>query len=112
MNTRQSGAVTTASSATVTLILVAGAGLLTRPLHAQTAVGAESEQTLQEVVVTAERRESTVQKTPFSITAISGQQMQAQGLVNLEDVASLTAGISMRTSGPGQTEYDMRGLTS
>jgi outer membrane receptor protein involved in Fe transport len=53
-----------------------------------------------------------VQKTPFSITAISGSQLQARGLENMEDLATETMGIQMRSAGPGQTEYDMRGLTS
>jgi iron complex outermembrane receptor protein len=30
---------------------------------------------LQEIVVTAEKRSSTVQKTPISMTAISGQEL-------------------------------------
>ena len=35
---------------------------------------------LEEVVVTAEKRESTVQKTPISITAFSGPALEAQGV--------------------------------
>ena len=67
---------------------------------------------LQEVVVTAEKRDSTVQKTPISMTAISGTELQAQGLTNLVEVAQQVPGVSFKTSGPGQTEYEIRGLTS
>ena len=67
---------------------------------------------LQEVVVTAEKRESTVQKTPISLTAISGADLQAQGLTDLVAVAQQVPGVSFKTSGPGQTEFEMRGLTS
>jgi len=62
--------------------------------------------------VTAEKRESTVQKTPISITAISGDQITAEGLSSMREVAAEVPGISMRSSGPGQTEYEMRGLPS
>src|SRR5579859_72001 len=62
---------------------------------------------LQEIVVTAEKRESTVLKTPISITAISGEDLQAQGLTRLEDVAAEVPGISMKQFAPGQTEYEM-----
>ncbi len=67
---------------------------------------------LQEIVVTAEKRESTVQKTPISMTAISGDELLAQGVASVAAVASETPGISMRSAGPGQTEYEMRGLSS
>jgi len=69
-------------------------------------------QDLQEIVVTAEKRESTVQKTPISMTAISGTDLQAQGLSDMTSVAQQVPGISFKTSGPGQTEFEMRGLTS
>jgi outer membrane receptor protein involved in Fe transport len=67
---------------------------------------------LTEIVVTAEKRESTVQKTPISITAISGVDLQAQGLSDMTAVAQQVPGVSFKTSGPGQTEFEMRGLTS
>jgi iron complex outermembrane recepter protein len=67
---------------------------------------------LEEVVVTAEKRESTVQKTPISISVFSGPELQAQGLTDLTAVAQETPGVSFKTSGPGQTEFELRGLTS
>jgi outer membrane receptor protein involved in Fe transport len=72
----------------------------------------EAAGTLEEIVVTAEKRASTVQETPISMTALSGQQIENEGLVSVEELAGAVPGISMRTAGPGQTEYEMRGLTS
>jgi outer membrane receptor protein involved in Fe transport len=68
--------------------------------------------TLTEVIVTAEKRNSTVQDTPISVTAITGDQLQAQGVSDMKGVIAEVPGISMRTSGPGQTELEMRGLAS
>jgi iron complex outermembrane recepter protein len=65
---------------------------------------------LEEIVVTAEKRDSTVQKTPISMTAISEAEIQARGLEDFRSIAQETPGISMKTSGPGQTEFEMRGL--
>ncbi|MBS0366339.1 MAG: TonB-dependent receptor [Proteobacteria bacterium] len=79
---------------------------------AAAAGAATAEGELTEVVVTAEKRESTVQKTPISMTAISGEALAAQGAVSLLDVAQETPGVSFRTSGPGQTEFEVRGLSS
>ena len=67
---------------------------------------------LEEIVVTAEKRESTVQATPISLTALSGDDLLAQGLKSIEDLVGSVPGISARTAGPGQTEYEMRGLAS
>ncbi len=67
---------------------------------------------LEEIVVTAEKRQATVQATPISITALSAEDLSARNLLSLEDVAFAVPGVSMRTAGPGQTEYEMRGLTS
>jgi iron complex outermembrane receptor protein len=67
---------------------------------------------VEEIVVTAERHASTVQKTAISITALSGAQLQARGLTSVGDVIREVPGVSVRSSGPGQTEYEARGLSS
>ena len=67
---------------------------------------------LEEVIVTATKRESTVETTPISITAITGQELQDRGITDLESVVQTVPGVSMRTSGGGQTELEMRGMTS
>ncbi len=67
---------------------------------------------LDEIVVTAEKRNSTVQDTAISMTALSGDQLISQGITSVEDVAAKVPGISIRTAGPGQTEYEMRGLSA
>ncbi|MBV8341093.1 MAG: TonB-dependent receptor [Gammaproteobacteria bacterium] len=63
-------------------------------------------------MVTAEKRTSTVQDTPISMTALSGDLMREQGIATLNDVIEAVPGISVRTAGPGQTELEMRGLSS
>src|SRR5256885_6790667 len=82
-----------------------------QPGSGTTPAGAPA-QTLEEVVVTAEKRESTVQRTPISVTAIEGAALQAQGVTDMLTLAQQVPGISFKTSGPGQTEFEMRGLTS
>ncbi len=67
---------------------------------------------LTEVMVTATKRESTVQNTPVSVTAVSGLDIEERGLTNLTGLVQSVPGLSMRTSGPGQTEFEMRGMAS
>src|SRR6202035_706554 len=67
---------------------------------------------LEEVVVTAEKRESTVQTTPISLTAVSGADIQDRGLTDLSSLLLSVPGVSLRTSGPGMAEFEMRGVSS
>ena len=90
------------------LLIAAGASA-----QQQTAAPAEARaDSLQEIVVTATKRASTVETTPISITAITGQELQDRGITDLESVVQTVPGVSMRTSGAGQTELEMRGMTS
>lgn len=96
--------------------LMCGALLTTiGPLHSAAAAdAADTTDTsgLQEVVVTAEKFNSTVQDTPFSITALTGEQLNAAGITSVEDLIHDVPGLSMRSAGPGLTEYEARGLAS
>ena len=67
---------------------------------------------LAEVVVTAQKRVSTVQDTPISISAVSGDDLQARGVASLAALAQGTPGVSLKSEGPSQTEIEMRGMTS
>jgi iron complex outermembrane recepter protein len=67
---------------------------------------------LGEITITAEKYKSTIQDTPISISALSGEQLAASGITSVEEVAHNVPGLSMRSAGPGQTEYEARGLAS
>jgi iron complex outermembrane recepter protein len=96
------------------ILALAGA---TAPIAAQQAQSNASNSTgvnavLTEIVVTAEKRTSTVQDTPISMTAMTGDLMQQEGISSLTGVIAAVPGISVRTAGPGQTELEMRGMSS
>ena len=67
---------------------------------------------LEEIVVTAEKRETTVEKTPISLTAVSGADIQDRGFTDSASLMQTVPGVSIRTSGPGMTEFEMRGVAS
>lgn len=73
---------------------------------------AQQSNTLTEIVVTAQKRESTVQDTPISITAVSAEDIRERGLANMSELVQSVPGVSMRTSGPAETEFEMRGMSS
>ena len=67
---------------------------------------------LEEITVTAERYTSTIQNTAISISALSGDQLIAQGITTVQEIAKEVPGLSMRFASPGLTEYEARGLAS
>ena len=67
---------------------------------------------LAEITVTAEKYNSTIQNTPISMSALSGDQLTAAGITTVADVARDVPGLSMRSAGPGLTEFEARGLAS
>lgn len=76
------------------------------------AVAETARPAIEEVVVTAEKRASTIQKTPESIEAFSGGELQDRGVTSLAALAQGTPGVSLKSEGPSQTEIEMRGMTS
>jgi len=73
---------------------------------------AEPSSQIESIVVTGERRSSTVQKTPLSITAVTGQQLEEQGITDVARLVTQIPGVSMESEGPGRTNFDMRGLSN
>ncbi len=70
-------------------------------------------QRLEEIVVTAERRELALQDTPLSIVAFSGEKLEATGIHDLFDLASFTPNLDIKGSrGTGNTSptFQIRGI--
>jgi len=80
--------------------------------HTESSETGETPAALEEIVVTAEKRISTVQDTPISISAVSGRELLARGTASLASLAQGTPGVSLKSEGPSQTEIEMRGMTS
>lgn len=68
---------------------------------------------LTEITVTATRRTTTVQTTPISITAFTADQIASRGMVDVDSLVSSVPDIAVRnTGGPGEMEFEIRGLNS
>jgi len=67
---------------------------------------------LEEIVVTATKRSSSIQDVPFSINAQSQLDIQRSGATNLEDVARNVAGLMIQNLGPGQSQVAIRGVSA
>jgi iron complex outermembrane recepter protein len=65
--------------------------------HADTT--AASEPTLEEVVVTATRREESVEKVPISMQALGQQQLSQYGIKSVSDLAAMVPGLQFQANG-------------
>jgi iron complex outermembrane receptor protein len=65
-----------------------------------------------EIIVTATKRDSTIQDLPFSVNAQTEADIQRTGAINLEDVSRNVAGLSIQNLGPGQSQVGIRGVSA
>ena len=85
------------------MILGACAAALAAPAYAQE---------IEEIVVVARKREESLQEVPISITTLSAEDLEVQGIENLEDIARQTAGIILdKGFAPQDVRVVMRGLS-
>ncbi len=68
--------------------------------------------TLQEIIVTAEKRAESIQNVPMSIVALSAAQLQDSGATTLADIGRLVPGLSVMSVAPGQNIINLRGISS
>jgi iron complex outermembrane receptor protein len=67
---------------------------------------------LEEVVITARKREETLQDVPISVAARTENQMRQSGLNSLEDISQTVASFSVQNLGPGQSVVAIRGSSA
>jgi iron complex outermembrane recepter protein len=100
------------------LIWLGAASVLT--LTAATSAAAQTQPTsvdkpheVQEVVVTAEKREERLVNVPAAITAVNGATLKDMGAKNLSDFAALVPGLQLESQGGGGgQELVLRGLST
>lgn len=67
---------------------------------------------IEEIVVTATRRELSMQDVAQSVTAFSTQDIERMGLVNMEDYIQALPNVTLVNSMPGRNSIIMRGITT
>jgi iron complex outermembrane recepter protein len=94
---------------------LAGATIPYTLVHAETAAADTSSSGsgggLQEVVVTARKREENLQDVPISIDVFTAKDMQNLGITSLDDYAQNDPTISLVSTGPGTQIVVMRGAS-
>jgi iron complex outermembrane receptor protein len=95
-----------AAAFAVGLVTVAGGAT---GAFAEDAPAASSGQ-LEEITVTAERREETAQKAPIAISVVSAQELVDAGVNAEEDLTRLVPALSVYQGGQGSIQASIRGV--
>jgi len=69
---------------------------------------------LEEIVVTAQKREQSLQDVPVAVTAVTEETLQANRIFNVNDLGSIAPGLSVRSSPGGVSvpAFTIRGQNS
>jgi iron complex outermembrane recepter protein len=77
----------------------------------QTANSAEGGRTIENIIVTAQKREQSLQDVPIVVTAVSEQLLQDSGVRDIKDLTVLTPGLTVTsTSSEASTTARIRGI--
>ena len=66
---------------------------------------------VEEVVVTASKRESNIQDLPMSVQAITSDELESKNISDFEDIANLVPSITVDSSGSGNSYFYIRGVS-
>lgn len=83
-------------------LLIAAASLASAPLSAAV---------LEEVVVTAQKREQNLQDVSLSVTAFSGDQMKALGISETTEITQQVPNLQINAWSPNVTIFNLRGIS-
>src|SRR5580692_11087152 len=73
---------------------------------------AADEDSLEEIVVTAQKREQRLQDVPISVSAVSGADLDSAGAHDFREVLLSIPGLSYSGTEPGQSNYSIRGVST
>jgi len=85
-------------------------GLTAGPLMASAAEDEESGFSIDEIIVTAQKRAENLQQAPIAITAFSGDLLREDDIANLQDIGNRTPGMTFAAFSVGQPEIAIRGI--
>ena len=72
----------------------------------------DEETVMEEVTVTAQKREEVLADIPMSITVLGGDMLEQQRAHNFQDLLPLVPGLSITGDTPGVTRITLRGVNT
>lgn len=94
------------------IVAILGGGTAGPALAATTADAEPAMDTIQEIVVTAQRRTENMQNVPITIQALTAETLTQLNVTTFEDFIKYLPNVTAASTGPGQGAVFMRGLST
>src|SRR5690348_12833904 len=66
----------------------------------------------EEIIVTAQKRATSLQDVPFSVAAVTSEDIEQSGATNIVELARNVPGLYITDLGPGQSQVAIRGISA
>src|SRR5882672_6915702 len=93
------------------VLVVAAVALSSTSVSVGAAVdsSADSGAKLEEIIVTAQRREENAQTVPIAVTVLSQLTLEANNVNSYQELQYLVPSLSVNANAPGQCQFSLRG---
>ena len=71
----------------------------------------QAQDDVEEIIVTASKKEQNIQDVAMSVQAISSDELEAKNIKSLEDIANLSPAVTFNNVGPGKSNFYIRGIS-
>src|SRR5262245_2736992 len=101
-----------AGSGLLAVASAAGAQTASTTANANVARTSDTDLTLEEIIVTARRREESLRDVPQTIDAVTAENIEKLNILKLEDISALVPGLSLVSGNSGyNSTASVRGVT-
>jgi len=66
---------------------------------------------IEEVIVTASKKEQNIQDVPMSVQAIGAAELDKKNIKSLEDISNISPAVTFNNVGPGKSNFYIRGVS-
>jgi len=88
------------------------AGVAVAALMAPELARAQEATSLDDVIVTAQRREQSLQEVPITVNVVTAAKLEALAADDMGDISAFVPGLSVSNTSPTQARYNIRGVST
>ena len=66
---------------------------------------------IEEIIVTASKKEQNIQDVPMSVQAVGAAELDKKNIKSLEDISSISPAVTFNNVGPGKSNFYIRGVS-